>query len=383
MDCTTHIVSKKRQDCITRFATPVRPLRFTVAFTALSLAALPYDDDRRSAHLLGRFRPEGLERASGPPSFARSPSKATSRGRCRRSSSTSTSTRSSGRATACTSSTCSPARCGKLRRRSCSQIRASRRRQQARASGKNVIFLFGNIHPPEPEAAEALLMVARELAARQAQGTARQSDRHHRADLQRRRHRHVRQPRRIARQRDAAHPRHARKLAGLDLNRDAREARDRRGERALPGAQRVGSGAASRRPSDGPRQPRLREHVWDDDRAGGARRGRATTRTTRCFRRYATWCARSSGSRSSRTRSSTRHWPPTGWSHDRGRLDGRGEVHRQRLRTCGIAWRSSRRRPVSRRSSGGSTRSTRTSWRCSSTPTRTRRRCGGGQSGRR
>jgi hypothetical protein len=36
--------------------------------------------------------------------------------------------------------------------------------QQARASGKPVVFLFGNIHPPEPEAAEALLMVARELA---------------------------------------------------------------------------------------------------------------------------------------------------------------------------------------------------------------------------
>ena len=36
--------------------------------------------------------------------------------------------------------------------------------QQARTSGKPVMFLFGNIHPPEPEAAEALLMVARELA---------------------------------------------------------------------------------------------------------------------------------------------------------------------------------------------------------------------------
>ena len=34
---------------------------------------------------------------------------------------------------------------------------------QARASGKNVIFLMGNIHPPEPEAAEALLLVARDL----------------------------------------------------------------------------------------------------------------------------------------------------------------------------------------------------------------------------
>lgn len=35
--------------------------------------------------------------------------------------------------------------------------------QQARTSGKNVIFLMGNIHPPEPEAAEALLLVMREL----------------------------------------------------------------------------------------------------------------------------------------------------------------------------------------------------------------------------
>ena len=37
--------------------------------------------------------------------------------------------------------------------------------QQARASGKPVVFLFGNIHPPESEAAEALQMVARDLAA--------------------------------------------------------------------------------------------------------------------------------------------------------------------------------------------------------------------------
>jgi hypothetical protein len=37
--------------------------------------------------------------------------------------------------------------------------------QEARASGKPVLFLLGNIHPPEPEAAEALLMVARDLAA--------------------------------------------------------------------------------------------------------------------------------------------------------------------------------------------------------------------------
>jgi hypothetical protein len=37
--------------------------------------------------------------------------------------------------------------------------------QQARASGKPVVFLLGNIHPPESEAAEAMLMVARDLAA--------------------------------------------------------------------------------------------------------------------------------------------------------------------------------------------------------------------------
>ncbi|MEX2282932.1 MAG: M14 family zinc carboxypeptidase [Gemmatimonadota bacterium] len=35
--------------------------------------------------------------------------------------------------------------------------------QQARATGKPVVFLLGNIHPPEPEAAEALLAVARDL----------------------------------------------------------------------------------------------------------------------------------------------------------------------------------------------------------------------------
>ena len=36
--------------------------------------------------------------------------------------------------------------------------------QEARASGKPVVFLFGNIHPPESEATEALLMIARDLA---------------------------------------------------------------------------------------------------------------------------------------------------------------------------------------------------------------------------
>ncbi len=37
--------------------------------------------------------------------------------------------------------------------------------QQARESGKPVVFLLGNIHPPESEAAEAMLMVTRDLAA--------------------------------------------------------------------------------------------------------------------------------------------------------------------------------------------------------------------------
>ncbi len=37
--------------------------------------------------------------------------------------------------------------------------------EQARASGKPVVFLLGNIHPSEPEAAEAMVMVARDLAA--------------------------------------------------------------------------------------------------------------------------------------------------------------------------------------------------------------------------
>ncbi len=36
--------------------------------------------------------------------------------------------------------------------------------EQARQSGKPVVFLMGNIHPPECEAAEALMMVARDLA---------------------------------------------------------------------------------------------------------------------------------------------------------------------------------------------------------------------------
>ena len=35
--------------------------------------------------------------------------------------------------------------------------------EEAKSSGKPVVFLMGNIHPPEPEAAEALLMVARDL----------------------------------------------------------------------------------------------------------------------------------------------------------------------------------------------------------------------------
>lgn len=36
---------------------------------------------------------------------------------------------------------------------------------QAKASGKPVVFLLGNIHPPEPEAAEAMVLLARDLGA--------------------------------------------------------------------------------------------------------------------------------------------------------------------------------------------------------------------------
>ena len=42
--------------------------------------------------------------------------------------------------------------------------------EQARTSGKPVMFLFGNIHPPEPEAAEALMMLARDLTIGKRQG---------------------------------------------------------------------------------------------------------------------------------------------------------------------------------------------------------------------
>ena len=42
--------------------------------------------------------------------------------------------------------------------------------QQARESGKPVVFLFGNIHPPESEAAEALMMLARDIAAGKRKG---------------------------------------------------------------------------------------------------------------------------------------------------------------------------------------------------------------------
>lgn len=36
--------------------------------------------------------------------------------------------------------------------------------EQAKASGKPIVFLLGNIHPPEPEAAEAMVVLARDLA---------------------------------------------------------------------------------------------------------------------------------------------------------------------------------------------------------------------------
>ena len=105
--------------------------------------------------------------------------------------------------------------------------------QQARASGKPVVFLFGNIHPPESEAAEALLMVARDLALGQTQelldnqivmiapifnvdGT----DTFVTQDG-------------VARQRDAAHPRRARELAGPRSQSRRGEARHGRSQRPV------------------------------------------------------------------------------------------------------------------------------------------------------
>lgn len=72
--------------------------------------------------------------------------------------------------------------------------------EQARDSGKPVVFLMGNIHPPEPEAAEALLLVARDLAAGRRAHLLQVAGRDDRADRQRGRHRRVRHPERRIRE---------------------------------------------------------------------------------------------------------------------------------------------------------------------------------------
>ena len=105
--------------------------------------------------------------------------------------------------------------------------------QQAKASGKAVIFLHGNIHPPEPEAAEALLMVARDLAA---------GKRKHLLDNQivviapifnvDGTDTFVTQDG-VNRQRDAIHPRRSRKRGGARPQSRRREAADVGGQRAL------------------------------------------------------------------------------------------------------------------------------------------------------
>ena len=147
--------------------------------------------------------------------------------------------------------------------------------QQARASGKPVMFLFGNIHPPESEAAEALQMVARDLAAgtRQhllqnqiviiapvfnvdgtdtfvAQNGSLGSETPH-----------------IFGMRENA--------AGFDLNRDAVKLETVEASGHVPPAERLGSGAAARRSPDEPRQSRLRQHVRHHHRA---RRGPGSAR---------------------------------------------------------------------------------------------------------
>ena len=54
--CTTHIVSKKRQIASPALLLSVRPLRLCRLHRTRA-RSVPYDDDRRSAHLLGRFCP--------------------------------------------------------------------------------------------------------------------------------------------------------------------------------------------------------------------------------------------------------------------------------------------------------------------------------------
>ena len=180
---------------------------------------------------------------------------------------------------------------------------------------------------------------------------------------------------RIARQRDAAHLRHARERRGTRPQSRRGEARDGRSERDVPAAERVGSGAAARRPPDEPRDPRLREHLWHDDGAGG-RAGPA-----RLHARHAVPGRARHGPQAVRPRgvhARALHAQHLAADRRGATTAPPGRSKRSSSSTTtgfGTGSRSSPRRPVSRRSSGASTRSTPTSPRCSSTPTRTRRRC--------
>ena len=244
--------------------------------------------------------------------------------------------------------------------------------QQARASGKAVLFLFGNIHPPEPEAAEALQMVARDLAIGSRKGLLENLI-------------VIIAPMFNVDGTDTLVPQdgslgsetphfsgRARTRAGFDLNRDAVKLETVEANGLYRLLERMGSRVAARRPPDEPRQPRLREHVWDDYRA----RGRA--RSARLHARHAVSggardrCARNSASRCSRTPCSAAAALAADDVEPRcGRLDRRSQVHRQRLRSEESPGDHHRKRRASRRSSAGSSRSTRTSRRCSSTRTRT------------
>ena len=174
--------------------------------------------------------------------------------------------------------------------------------QQARTSGKPVVFLLGNIHPPEPEAAEALLMVARDLAAGKRKnildnvivmiapiynvdGT----------DT------FVTQDGGLGS--ETPHILGVRENSqGLDLNRDAVKLHDRRRQRPLSRAERVGSAAVPRRPPDEPRDSHGYANTYGTTTVPAAAPGPRDYMKETLFPAVRDKCGASSVSRFSRTR---------------------------------------------------------------------------------
>ena len=217
-------------------------------------------------------------------------------------------------------------------------------------------------------------MVARDLTAGPRKHLLAEPDRHHRADFQCRRHRHLRPAGRIARQRNAAHLRHARERPGFDLNRDAVKLETVEAN----GMYRLLNDWDPALLLDGHLMSRVNHgyaNTYGTTTVPAAAPVRATTRTTRCFLPFAKWCGSSSASKCSPMRSSA---AAAAGRRPRGAMTprrGRSKPSSSSTTTaCGTGWRSSPRRRASRRSSGASTRSTPTSPRFSSTRTRTPRK---------